>query len=219
LNIGTFSYTGLVFNENLIFPDHSELTYQKYMQPLTSANKRPPTLITPNTQWGRQALQLIKEALNSGASKPFGYGLELKVKVLSLFSLFLKENVLEDAPSRKSGIELRIKESILFMNRNYHTDLRISEIAESLEICTEYYIRSFKSLVGKTPKAFLIQYRLSHVISMMHTEKGSITSMATKCGFDDMRYFSRCFKKNFGLSALCFRRAIPETSNNEFIVL
>ncbi|MDR1540741.1 MAG: AraC family transcriptional regulator [Clostridiales bacterium] len=210
LKRGTFSYTSLLFAESFIFPDQKDMAYQKYILPLHTARKRLPAFIAPSAKCGSQALALIKEAIACEQSKQFGYELELKIKLLSLFNLFLKENALEDAPVRKSGIESRIKESIAFMHDNFQKELKISEIAESLHICTEYFIRSFKALVGKTPKEYLIEYRLNHVLSLMLTEDGTITSMATRCGFDDMCYFSRCFKKNFGISAQVFKKSYSD---------
>jgi AraC-like DNA-binding protein len=62
--------------------------------------------------------------------------------------------------------------------------------------------------VGTTPSRFLLARRLDAVASRLTRldEPQRITDAALECGFSDLSYFSRAFRRRFGISARAFRQ-------------
>jgi len=60
--------------------------------------------------------------------------------------------------------------------------------------------RKLKSLTGLSPVEFIRNIRLKHAIQMLTTNMGNISEIAFAVGFNDPKYFSRCFKIEFGLT-------------------
>jgi AraC-like DNA-binding protein len=81
-----------------------------------------------------------------------------------------------------------------------------SAIAEALGISARYLQRVFAE-VGTTPSRFLIARRLDAAAALLRRldKPCSVTDVALQCGFSDLSYFSRAFRRRFGLSARAYR--------------
>lgn len=60
--------------------------------------------------------------------------------------------------------------------------------------------RKLKSLTGLSPGEFIRNIRLKHAAMMLTKNAGNISEIAFSVGFNDPKYFSRCFKIEFGLT-------------------
>ena len=60
--------------------------------------------------------------------------------------------------------------------------------------------RKLKSLTGLSPGEFIRNIRLKHAVKMLTINSGNISEIAFAVGFNDPKYFSRCFKIEFGLT-------------------
>ena len=67
---------------------------------------------------------------------------------------------------------------------------------------TDDYIRTlFKSATGKTPLRYLTDMRLNHADNMLkRNPREKITTVALCSGFSDPLYFTRAYKKRYGIS-------------------
>lgn len=72
----------------------------------------------------------------------------------------------------------------------------------SLPFNTEYLKKMFKKETGLTPLQYLTEKRLENAASTLTTfcGKGNISETAHLCGFGDPLYFSRLFKRKYGVS-------------------
>ena len=108
-----------------------------------------------------------------------------------------KENVCDDFMLRLSSIvDAHIEE-----NRS-----NVAEIAE--EMCMSPYQLRIKVLsrTGMTPKAYITSLKLSRAGKMiLELPDVSIMEIAFRCGFSDHHYFSRLFKKTYGMTPSDFR--------------
>lgn len=73
---------------------------------------------------------------------------------------------------------------------------------DSLPFSTEYLKKQFKKATGLTPHQYLTDKRLENAASTLATlcGKGNISETARLCGFSDPLYFSRIFKKKYGVA-------------------
>jgi DNA-binding response OmpR family regulator len=60
--------------------------------------------------------------------------------------------------------------------------------------------RKLKSLTGLAPGEFIRNIRLKHASKMILNNTGNISEIAYAVGFNDPKYFARCFKNEFGLT-------------------
>mgnify|MGYP001120281316 CR=1 FL=1 len=60
--------------------------------------------------------------------------------------------------------------------------------------------KKLKALANLSTTAFIRQIRLKRAASLLRQKSGLIDEIALQVGFNDTSYFSRCFKKQFGVS-------------------
>ena len=72
----------------------------------------------------------------------------------------------------------------------------------ALPFCAGYLKKVFKQETGLTPLQYLTDKRLENAANnlAMSGGKGSISEIAYQCGFSEPLYFSRLFKRKYGVS-------------------
>lgn len=85
-------------------------------------------------------------------------------------------------------------------------DFDIPALCSELAMSKSLFYNKFKSLTGLTPNAFILNYRLKHAAQMLTSQASlSITDIADRTGFATAVYFSRCFKKQYGVPPQKYR--------------
>lgn len=64
----------------------------------------------------------------------------------------------------------------------------------------EHISRCFKRYYGMTPSAFLYRCRLQKAAVLLVAEKDSVLNIALESGFENLSYFHRLFRRQFGIS-------------------
>jgi AraC-like DNA-binding protein len=60
--------------------------------------------------------------------------------------------------------------------------------------------RKLKALTSQTPSEFIRSQRLKLAVSLLRSNKISISEIGYTVGFNDPSYFTKCFKQEFGCS-------------------
>ena len=89
-------------------------------------------------------------------------------------------------------------------------NVSVGEIAESYKMTAAHFIRSFRAAYGETPQRYRSNYRLREAKMMLSDTSLSVSAISERCGFDDPLYFSRAFKKRFGVSPSEYRKEKSE---------
>lgn len=94
-----------------------------------------------------------------------------------------------------------------YLNQNYNrSDLKISELAETIGISEKHFRRLFFDIYNKKPHEFLRDFRLNKAELLILNTSKQISEIAVQCGFSDVYSFSHCFKKSYGVSPTDYRK-------------
>lgn len=206
-------YYCIVFGEKFLFPSPLAKVCQTSVQPTGSGRLKPQEHITGATPWELDFLDTVKAICLLAPANRIGFELELQIKLLSLFLMILQNNAYTILTPSQENDKGRIREALSFIHENYQTDIRVAKLAKSLNICNEHFIRSFRAAVGKPPKEYIIAYRINAAASLLKKSDESVTSIAERCGFSDMSYFSKYFRKIKGCSPKTYRTASLKKKN------
>jgi AraC-like DNA-binding protein len=77
-------------------------------------------------------------------------------------------------------------------------DLKIDDFSKPLGCSKSQMYRKLISLTGKSPNAFIMDYRLNEALSLLNKNTSNVAEIAYKTGFSSPSYFSKCFKKKYG---------------------
>ena len=90
---------------------------------------------------------------------------------------------------------------VSFLNENYMQPISLARISENAYLSPVYISRVFKELMGEAPINYLIRIRLAKACEFMQQQPDiSIRTVAASVGYDDAYYFSKLFKKHYGVS-------------------
>ena len=84
--------------------------------------------------------------------------------------------------------------------KDYDRRLSIDELAELCSVSKYYFCRLFKEEMGVTAVEYITKHRISLAEALLREGKKSIEEIAYLCGFEDISYFYRCYKKVKGIS-------------------
>lgn len=101
----------------------------------------------------------------------------------------------------------RMKIMLAFLNENLSEELTLGKIAQSAAISENECLRCFRRNIGMTPIHFLKEYRLQRAAGLLRSGESSISEIATSCGFLDMSYFSRAFRRFYGVTPTEYRKS------------
>ena len=97
----------------------------------------------------------------------------------------------------------RISEAIGKMHLHFKEKLLIPQLARESGMCESSFTRHFKNATGETPVEYLLKLRLQDAADKICNGM-AVSEAAYSSGFSDSNYFSRIFKKKYGISPLKF---------------
>ncbi|MEK3707022.1 helix-turn-helix domain-containing protein [Paenibacillus sp. FSL R7-0198] len=104
---------------------------------------------------------------------------------------------------------------VSYISSHYRQNLELKELAALAGCSVRQLQRRFKQEKQLGPMEYVIQLRMENASRMLHHTDASIGEIADKMGYRDMYYFSRAFKKYYGVPPLRYRLdAAKETDAN-----
>lgn len=100
----------------------------------------------------------------------------------------------------------RIEEVFNYIQDNLHREISLSEIAGLTNMSKEGFSRFFRKHTGKTFIETLNDTRLGTASRALIETDQSITQIAYKCGFNNLSYFNRLFKRKHDCTPKEFRQ-------------
>lgn len=111
----------------------------------------------------------------------------------------------------------RINAVMEYLNKNFHKDISLGEVAKLIAMSEVSFSRFFKLRTGKTFVDTLNEVRLGHASRMLIDTTQSINEIAYRCGFNNMSNFNRIFKKKKNCTPKEFRLAYNSTGVRTFV--
>jgi len=78
-------------------------------------------------------------------------------------------------------------------------------MAQKANMSQKYFCSFFKEMTSKTPMEYLILYRIECSARKLKSTDMSVTDVALSCGFNDLSYFIKTFKKIKGCTPAKFK--------------
>lgn len=91
-----------------------------------------------------------------------------------------------------------VKKSIKYIQENYEKNLSIDDIAKKIGLSKFYLCRIFKEITGNTIILYINLIRCSNAKQLLQSGKYTVSEAAFLCGFDNLSYFSKTYKKHIG---------------------
>ena len=120
-----------------------------------------------------------------------------------LLSYFLKNAKLKPMRSGESGLRLaKVFDSI---DSNLEKHLSLDKLASLVNLHPTYFSDYFQKATGMRPLRYIAQRRTERARLLLLTSTMSMKEIATECGFPDVNYFFRAFKRQTGVTPMNYR--------------
>lgn len=87
-----------------------------------------------------------------------------------------------------------------YMEANYDRTITVTEMAGICNMSTRNLIRRFEQATGNTPLEYLQRFRIENAKKMLEDKHYGIEQIAMKCGYEDMSFFRKVFKRHVGMT-------------------
>lgn len=157
---------------------------------------------------GDQNTEHIKKSfaklLAAWSQKKYGFEMQAVAQLYSLLSLFYFDYRNAQNPSLYQRL-LPVKE---YLAANFDQGIRLDQLARLVDMSVTNFRREWKKLYGESPLQYRDDLRLSYAKEYLNSGYYSISEIARKCGFDDVSYFVRFFKKQTGITPGEFKKQL-----------
>lgn len=156
----------------------------------------------------RKQSAIMREILYSMQNRDNGYDLNVIGLLWKLLGAFVSEPVISEGEQINKSQRQKLKDVLSYIRKNIDKNITLEELAQVSGMSPRYFCRVFKSMTGRTPIEYVNYYRIETASQMLITTGERVTDIALNCGFNDMSYFSKMFKKLKGISPSKFRQAL-----------
>jgi AraC-like DNA-binding protein len=129
------------------------------------------------------------------------YKARIKSVITELIICLYRDYILTETPlSNKpetNKVDI-VKKAIRYIQGNYDKNISIADIADTAGVSKFYFCRIFKEITGYTTVRYINILRCTNAKKLLLSGKCSVEEAAFQCGFDNLSYFSKTFKKHMG---------------------
>lgn len=169
----------------------------------------------------KTAIESKLEGLEFGAddyiSKPFNVSffkarvkniLEQRLLLQSLYATGKITEILEKEPPTISNKDHKFMTQVIqFVNENMSkSDFSVDELGKLMYMSRASFFNKLKSITGVSPVTFIRDMRLDKAAILIKNEEMLIKEICFEVGFNDLKYFGKCFKTKFNATPAEYRQ-------------
>lgn len=192
----------IVFSGTILAPETSTI-YQKYIKPIACCDALSYIVFRKGEDEYKEITVLINTIYQELQEQREGYEMAVQRK-LSLILEYIFFN-LDGFPKSEStriqiNTQIRIQKMLSYIYEHYMDSITLEDIAQAADISRSEAGRCFKRYMNCSPIDSLIQYRLQTAHRLLNETSLSLQEISDACGFHSVNYFSRRFRKEYGIS-------------------
>ncbi len=132
---------------------------------------------------------------------------ELLIRILQSQHLQLHS----DGASQHSG---RLHLVIQYIREHLTERIPVDTLSRKAYLSRNIFFKWFREQFGLTPGEYITRERLRLARQLLADEKNTLSQVGFQCGFNDLNYFVRTFKKSEGLTPGAYRETVIHSANS-----
>ncbi|MEG1311445.1 MAG: AraC family transcriptional regulator [Romboutsia sp.] len=155
-------------------------------------------------------------------SKKIGHEFVTQGSLYYLLGVILEHELYTNKKRNTKKSEERViqfKKVLSLIEEKYSTTLSLEELSRIACMTPKYFCRFFYEMTNKTPIEYLNYYRIESACEQLITTDLPITEIALDCGFNDVSYFIKTFKKYKGTTPKKYLKYILSNELNDSTII
>ncbi len=193
--------SNVLFSPDLIATDKSVI-HKKYIKEFLESDSSH-IVLKCNEKWQEEILRKLDGIFAVCRRKNIMSELDVHIRICDLWMLVSRHSS-EIVKMEKMGISLRsqsrLRKMMEYIETNYFEKIYLEDIARAANISKSEAIRCFSLGMQMSPVEYLNQYRLHRARIELETTEDSIMRIAVNVGIVNSSYFTRIFKKVYGIT-------------------
>ncbi len=99
----------------------------------------------------------------------------------------------------KKIVNRAVLDAIFYISQNFDRTIGVADVAAAAGLERSYFSRLFKKETGIACEKWLNDFRMEKAAKLLKSGRLNVAETARSSGFSDQFYFSRAFKKHFGV--------------------
>lgn len=163
------------------------------------------SLLMPWNPQEKKILDTFERIVECYRNKGYGYEFRLRILVGSVFADMLGQRMYKPREHSNKLHESVFPAILAYIHQNYMQELSLENLVREFHYSKSYIIRIFRQNANMTPVEYIKRYRLEKAKERLFSSTKSVLEVAIECGFQNVSYFTRSFKKHTGITPGAFR--------------
>lgn len=151
---------------------------------------------------------LFRELYQEFSAKPPSYLAALPALLVQLLIGLFRHRLQTDTVYKNKPQWEAVHEAIVFMNSNFSSGLKLSDLADRANLSKRHFSRLFQRQTGMSFTNYLQNIRMDAACRILSEGRNSVAEVAAAVGYHDMKFFHQLFKKKIGMTPLEYRNAM-----------
>ncbi len=201
----SMEYENILFDPSFIGADDDDAC-GRLLHPLFSGQLEHPALLDEDLPYYADACACIEHIDALCSKHAFGYQLGVKGCLFQLMHLVVNHHTNGTVRMRKNRSVEKVKLILSYISENYTRPISVEEAAGVCYYSTSHFMKFFKAAMGEGFTQYLNRYRLRIAEQLLVQTNDSILEISGKTGFENLSYFIRRFKEQYGMPPGQYRR-------------
>lgn len=192
----------IIFNPHILqFSYHDEFQ-DTLVEPLLSHQYSLPHIIHPQSRGHAALSALFDQVVSLQDTKQEDWYFSCKLLMLDMLNQFKKNELLIPSASIQTETEKekidRYKRIVSYIQEHFMDKVTLEQLAEVARCNSQYLCHFFKDIAEVSPIQYLIAYRIERAQDMLKDSTKTVLEISLDCGFENVSYFIRQFKRAVG---------------------
>lgn len=201
-------YHAFVFDLNMLSFSMGDFSQKQIILPLLEGRIR--FFNRPEASCAMEAI--FQRILAYNTEKHPGYMLATKGALLEWIGQMIASGQYSAAKADlRDELKTKLLKNIVrYIDSHLHESMTLGEIAAAFNMAPKYFCRFFKKNFKKTLIEYVNSLRIERAALLLREEDDTITEVALSCGFSNISYFTRLFKRMTGYTPSAYKRMLQD---------
>lgn len=200
----------IIFQPEILAFTYADEFQESLVEPLLSMRNSFATVIRFGTNGYEKIEKIYNGIVATVLGREKGWYYDAKLGLLLLVRQFEKCGLLSEVKNAQGTIEKekidRYKRIVSYIEENYMKKVTLEDLAEVAHCNPQYLCHFLKEIAGVPPVQYLIGYRVEKAREFLDNSTKTVLEVSLDCGFENVSYFIRQFKKVVGMTPREYRK-------------